>query len=130
MHPTAWRDLQALPRTGAPFLAPQFFELTERFLGTGPSCLIGARARDMRGVLPLVRNGRVLAGLRSEHSPRFDMIGDAGALPLLWQELVADKSWRVLRLDGVAEDSPLVHALPELARRDGCHDRLGRATPH
>ncbi|MBA3457833.1 MAG: GNAT family N-acetyltransferase [Deltaproteobacteria bacterium] len=130
MHPTpgfdgasragAWRELQALPRTGAPILAPQFFALTERVFGTGPSWLVGARAGDTRAVLPLVREGRELVALRSEHSPRFDMIGEASGLPALWAELVADKSWRILRLDGVSEDSPLVRALPELARRDGC----------
>ena len=114
----AWGEWRGISH-GAPFLAPQFFELTERLNGAGNTWLLGARAGDACALLPLVREGRELVALRSDQSPRFDMVGDADVLPQLWQELIADKSWRSLRLDGVSEDSPLVRVLPELARRDG-----------
>jgi hypothetical protein len=112
----AWLPWRDVPHTGAPFLAPAFFALTQRHFGHGRPWLVG----DVDAVLPLVREGYLLAALRSEHTPRFDLSGDAGALPVIWRKLESDRSWRVLSLDGVSESSPLATVLPELARRDGC----------
>ncbi len=116
----AWEEWQGISHA-APFLAPAFFEITERLLGTDRTLLLGARNGDARALLPLIRHGHELVALRSDQSPRFDMVGDPEALPLLWKELVADKSWRSMCLDGVSEESPLVRVLPELARSDGFH---------
>jgi len=112
----AWLPWQDVVHTGAPFLAPAFFALTERHFGGGRPWLVG----DVEAVLPLVRQGYALNALRSDHSPRFDMIGDEAALPRIWEALKADDSWRVLALDGVAETSVLATVLPELARSAGC----------
>lgn len=107
-----WQEVE---HEGAPFLAPAFFALTERHLVKGRSWLVG----DVGATLPLVRQGYVLSALRSDHSPRFDMIGDEAALPRIWEAIAADDGWRVLRLDGVSESSPLATVLPALARSAG-----------
>ena len=111
----AWLPWQEVAHKGAPFLSPAFFALTERHFVKGRPWLVG----DLEAALPLVRQGYVLSALRSEHSPRFDMIGDEAALPRLWKALEADDSWRVLSLDGVSESSPLATVLPELAQKAG-----------
>jgi CelD/BcsL family acetyltransferase involved in cellulose biosynthesis len=113
-----WRTLAI---HAPPMLAPDFILLTARVLEEPEILLFGARhGLALRAALPLVRHGRTLVALRSDHSPRFDFVGDAEALPALWQAIRDTDGWDVLELRGVPADSPLAVALPTLACADGC----------
>jgi CelD/BcsL family acetyltransferase involved in cellulose biosynthesis len=117
-----WNDWQDLTRSAPPIVAAEFFSLTARFLIAGEPLVVAVRSpRGLDAVLPLVRTGGVITGLRSDHSPRFDMVGDPDAVRSVWAALQADTRWRLLRLDGIPCESPLIHHLPTLAHRDGHH---------
>jgi CelD/BcsL family acetyltransferase involved in cellulose biosynthesis len=89
--------------------------------GEAEPLLFGARRRDtLVAALPLARRGRTLVALMCEHSPRFDLMGDADALPQVWRAIAQDARWHVLELRAVPEHSPLVLELCALARGDGC----------
>ena len=117
----------ALAASAPPFLRPAFFQATARWLaGDGESRLIAARSGGrLEAVLPVLRRGRGLFGLRSLHTPRYDLVGDPAAVPELWRLLREDRSWRSLELRGVPEDSALVAAVSDCARRDGFPLELG-----
>ncbi|HEX8792803.1 MAG TPA: GNAT family N-acetyltransferase [Polyangiaceae bacterium] len=81
---------------------------------------VAAEGSDIRAALPLARRGRTLSALRTEHTPRFDLAGDASALPTVWRGIRESRGWDALELRSVPADSPLATTLPELARADGC----------
>jgi CelD/BcsL family acetyltransferase involved in cellulose biosynthesis len=111
-----WRRLE-----GPPILAPEFFLATARLMREPEPILFGARrGRALVLALPLARRGRTLRALRSEHTPRIDVVGDSIALPTLWRAVYGSGSWDVIDLEGVPADSPLAVLLPEIARDDGC----------
>jgi CelD/BcsL family acetyltransferase involved in cellulose biosynthesis len=101
-------------------LSPEFFLLTARLLGQPEAILFGVRRSDeLAAALPLVRHDRDLFGLRSDHTPRFDWVGDASLLPLVWRAIREADSWDRLQLDHIPADSKLALLLPDLAREDG-----------
>lgn len=81
---------------------------------------VAADGADIRAALPLARHGRTLVALRTDHTPRFDLAGDADALRAVWRGIREAKNWDVLELRMVPGDSPLATSLPHLARADGC----------
>ncbi|MGH7269794.1 MAG: GNAT family N-acetyltransferase [Polyangiaceae bacterium] len=114
-----WRLLAGL--NGSPLLAPELSLLSVRLLpGSVPllACAGGPHPRQASAVLPLARRGRALAALRSDHTPRVDLVGDIRALPALWRAVREAEPWDVLRLRGVPADSSLALGLPDLARDD------------
>jgi CelD/BcsL family acetyltransferase involved in cellulose biosynthesis len=113
-------------RAAPPFLTPEFLLLVHDQLGRPEACLHAAqRDRDeIVAALPLLRHGRTLLALRGEHSPRFDLVGDAAALHAIWRSVRDRGGWDVLELTGVPAASPLALALPDLARRDGFEARV------
>ena len=114
-----WRRLTA----GAPpFLQPEFFDLTRPIADPpgDPLLAVAVQAGRVAGVLPLVLHEHGLYPLRSDHSPRFDLWGDSGALCAVWEALQADRRWDHFVLGHVAAESPLATELPMLARRYGC----------
>jgi CelD/BcsL family acetyltransferase involved in cellulose biosynthesis len=114
-------EWQGLTRAAPPILAAEFFCATARWLVEGEPLLMGARAGGrLVAALPLVQAGDELRALASDHSPRFDLAGEAGALPALWRAVAALPGWHVLALDEVPAASPLATALVDLAERDGC----------
>ena len=114
----AWR---AAAHDAPPMLAPEFALLTARLMREREWLLVGARAGEtLVSALPLVRRGRTLLALRSDHTPRVDAVGDADALPAVWRAILGARGWDVLELRGVPEDSPLARVLPEMAVDDGC----------
>jgi CelD/BcsL family acetyltransferase involved in cellulose biosynthesis len=120
---TDWEDLT---RATCPFLRAEWFALTARFLALGEPILLVARAAGhLRAALALCRQGRTLRSLDSAHTPRFDLVGDPGALPGLWRLLRTDDGWDTLRLDAVPQGSPLATTLPRLAEAEGCYVRIG-----
>jgi hypothetical protein len=87
--------------------------------GDAPQILCACDDDRLIAALPLVRRKRMLLGLATAHTPRFDLVGDAAALPALWRELRSDATWDRLELPYVPTDSPLATTLPHLARADG-----------
>jgi CelD/BcsL family acetyltransferase involved in cellulose biosynthesis len=114
----AWRQLA---RAAPPLLAPELALLATRLMRRPEAILVGVRrGRTLVAALPLVHRGRTLHALRSDHTPRVDVVGDPAALPQLWHAARDAAPWHVLELRGVPADSPLATALPDLARADGC----------
>jgi CelD/BcsL family acetyltransferase involved in cellulose biosynthesis len=112
---------QSLARDAPPMLAPEFMLLTARLLGNRPFMLVGARRGDrLTAALPMFRNGRTLRALRSDHTPRVDVVGDGGCVSAVWQAIRQAGGWDVLELRGVPADSPLAKILPALASDDRC----------
>lgn len=132
----AWTDLAA--QTSAPlFLEPSFLALERPLLDGGEPLVIAARAsgsggHSLGGALPLVRRGRSLESLRSDHAPVFDYLGDPQALAAIWRTLSRDHSWDTLVLRGVPAGSPLTVRLPQLALPDLCLTALrpGSRSPY
>ncbi|HZU83284.1 MAG TPA: GNAT family N-acetyltransferase [Polyangiaceae bacterium] len=113
-----WRTLT---RRAPPMLTPEFMLLTARLVGADDVALFGARrGGSLCAALPLVRRGRTLVALRSDHTPRFDFAGDAACVPAVWRAVRDEAGWDVLDLRGIPCDSALAKELPELARGDGC----------
>ncbi len=113
-----WHDLAARSPLR---IAPELFALNLPLADAGEPLVAEAR-RDGRlfGMLPLLRTGRTLSALQSEHMPEFDLAGGADAVESLWNALVEDDGWDVLTLKNVPSSSPLATELPRLARADGC----------
>ncbi len=112
-----WRELTA---DAPPFLSPEFFALTRRLARSGRALVAEAwNTRRILGALPLVLDGTVLRGLRSDHTPSFDYQGTPEAVDAIWDCLRDDHRWAELVLDKVPADSLLATRLPELAHRDG-----------
>ncbi len=113
---TEWK---AASRAAPPFLSPEFFLETAELTGITPIVAAGRRTGGA-AFLPLCRRGRDLCALRSDQSPRFDLAGDAEALPALWDGLLRRTRLDVMVMRSVPAVSPLVRELPRLARRAGC----------
>jgi CelD/BcsL family acetyltransferase involved in cellulose biosynthesis len=133
----AFRSLQTEWRTLAegsdPFVLPEWFALTAAFLREGePFVLMVRRGADLTAALALHRHGRTFASLGSAHTPRYDLVGDASAIPQIWARLRAEPGWDRLVLECVPAGSPLVTRLPELARREGflVAIRIGPRSPY
>jgi CelD/BcsL family acetyltransferase involved in cellulose biosynthesis len=120
-HGREWQPWHDLARSGPPFLAPEFFALG-RGLSHADQALVAEAWRDdqLAGALPLELDGRTLTAMRSDQSPGFDYLGDAGGLTAIWRTLRRDRRWDVMILKNVPSTSPLVTRLPELARESGC----------
>jgi CelD/BcsL family acetyltransferase involved in cellulose biosynthesis len=109
-------------------LAPEWFALAARLLVDGEPLIVCARRGDeLVAALPLVRQGTILRSLGNDHTPRFDLVGDPAALPLLWQFLRTEPDWAVLRLETVPVTSTLARTLPQLARAAGFLVRVAPA---
>ncbi len=112
----AWH---ALSRGATPLIGPDFILLTARLLGEREVTLFGARRGGLlTAALPMVRHGRALRTVHGDHTPRMDVVGDAGSIPALWRAMCEAKGWDVLELRAVPADSPLAVMLPELARQE------------
>jgi hypothetical protein len=103
-----------------PFLAAEYLLSVAALIARAPVIAVG-RTSSGSAFLPLFRRGRDLVALHCERSPRFDLAGEAAALPTIWEQLLARRSWDWLLLKGVPVTSPLVRELPALARRSGCY---------
>lgn len=111
---------QRLAREAPPMLSPEFFLLTAGRIGLREATLFGARrGQELVAALPLARDGRKLVPVLSDHTPRFDLVGDRAALPQLWSAVREAGGWDVLDLERVPCDSPIALELPALARADG-----------
>jgi len=111
---------QELSREAPPLFAPEMAMLTARLSGATEAFLFGVRSRGaLVAALPLARRGRTLVTLRTDHTPRVDLVGDPSALEELWSSIRQAGGWDVLELQSIPADSPLAVALPEIARRDG-----------
>lgn len=120
-HSQDWTRWRALAADGPPFLAPEFFALTRPLARDGTPLVAEAwTTSQVVGALPLILDGTVLRGLRSDHTPSFDFHGTSEALEAIWDCLRHDDRWSELVLDKVPAESLLATRLPELARRDGC----------
>jgi CelD/BcsL family acetyltransferase involved in cellulose biosynthesis len=107
-----------LASQAAPFLRPEFFAATARWLAPNGRLELVAARRDglLVAMLPLVRRGGRLVALGSLHTPRFDVLGSASEL---WRVLRDDVAWHAIELGNVLADSPLATELVEHARADG-----------
>lgn len=115
----AWQDLA---RSAPPILKPELFTAAARWLCGEKPILVGAWAGEtMIAAMPLQLRGATLAGMTPEHVPRFDLVGDASALPKLWEAVRRLRGWHALRLRSTPEDSPLARELPRIAERSGFH---------
>jgi CelD/BcsL family acetyltransferase involved in cellulose biosynthesis len=96
-----------------------------------PLLAVGRSAGQVVGVLPLVRIGRDLRLLRSQHSPRCDFFGPPQALASVWRAIQSENGWNRLTLANIPATSALATELPTLARQAGCIVRLvpGHAVP-
>jgi CelD/BcsL family acetyltransferase involved in cellulose biosynthesis len=111
---------QRLAREAPPMLSPEFFLLTARRRDLREATLFGARrGQEIVAALPLARDGRTLVAVLSDHTPRFDLVGDRAALPQLWRAVRDAGGWDVLDLERVPCDSPVALELAGLARADG-----------
>jgi CelD/BcsL family acetyltransferase involved in cellulose biosynthesis len=112
-----WREVAA---QAEPVFAPEVALLAGRLSQENGAVLFGARStRGLAAALPLVRRGRRLVALRTEHTPRVDLVGDTAALEAMWNAVRDAGAWDVLELRGVPSDSPLATELPRLAHGDG-----------
>jgi CelD/BcsL family acetyltransferase involved in cellulose biosynthesis len=111
-------EWDVLASHAAPFLRPDFFAATARWLAPhGHVELIAARCDGaLVAMLPLVRRGGRLVALRSLQTPRFDVLGSAREL---WRVLRDGVAWHAIELENVLADSPLATELAEQARADG-----------
>ena len=106
-------------------LAPEFMLLTAGLLGNAAVVLVGARQHgQLAAALPMIRRRRTLHALRSDHTPRVDLVGDPDCMPALWRAIRTAGGWDVLKLRGVPVDSPLARWLPALASDDRCEVRV------
>jgi len=118
----AWRRMS---EAAAPYLMPEFPLLAARLASEREPMLFGATdGTALRAALPLARRGRTLVAMRTDHTPRFDLAGDADAMPAVWKSISTAGGWDVLELQSIPADSPLATALPELARAGGCRVHL------
>jgi CelD/BcsL family acetyltransferase involved in cellulose biosynthesis len=115
-------DWRRLAQKQHPFVGPEWLALTASLLTSGePTVLVARRGGSVSAGLALVLDPRTrtLSALTSEHTPRFDLVGDPAALPELWACLRADPRWDRLELAAVPGSSVLATELLELARQDG-----------
>ncbi|HEY5957478.1 MAG TPA: hypothetical protein VIV60_13020, partial [Polyangiaceae bacterium] len=123
-----WQGWRALTKNAPPFLQPEFYHHTRTILDSPGELFlaVGVVGGLMTGVLPLALQGRDLRPLQSQHSPRFDFVGDSCALAAIWEAMHADRRWDRLMLGQIPAQSRLATELPMVARRFGC---LTKATP-
>jgi CelD/BcsL family acetyltransferase involved in cellulose biosynthesis len=115
-----WRGWAALAKS-SPLLLPELFVLQKPLVDEGePLVAVALRGGDVRGVLPLLRQGRTLTSLASDHAPAYDYVGDPDAIEGVCAALMADRRWDSLVLDHVPTTSPLVARLPAVAWRHLC----------
>jgi CelD/BcsL family acetyltransferase involved in cellulose biosynthesis len=119
----AWRALAPHP-----FLQPEWLAIMGAMGGAmgalGEPLVYGVRREgELLGALPLALDARrrTLCALASDHTPRFDLLGDPAALELIFARVLCDARWDVLDLPHVPASSALACALPELARAAGLH---------
>lgn len=125
VEPHTLAQWRRLARSAPPVLAPEIFVLSARLVRGASARLERAYSGGtLVAALPTLHRGRTLHGLRADHAPRVDLVGDAGALPAMWQEMYGARDWDVLDIGGVSADSPLATTLAELARADGCRVRV------
>jgi CelD/BcsL family acetyltransferase involved in cellulose biosynthesis len=112
-----WRALAA----GAPpFAQPAFFLATSRHLVDAEPIFVGVtRGSRLVGALPLMRQGRTLLPLATDHTPRVEYVGERGTLLKAWQGLERMGDWDVLWLRHVRADSDLATTLPGSVRSCG-----------
>jgi CelD/BcsL family acetyltransferase involved in cellulose biosynthesis len=115
-------DWRRQSKNAAPFLQCEFFGITRPIAEPQgePILALAIRANRLAGALPLMLSGRVLHSLTSPHTPRFDFLGDSGALTACWEALRTDRRWDCLVLEPVPGDSALAVELPLIARSAGC----------
>jgi CelD/BcsL family acetyltransferase involved in cellulose biosynthesis len=123
-HPESAAALQAWRHAAAgasPLVAAELALLTIRLLPAAlePWLVAAHQGGTLVAALPLARNGRTLLALRTDHTPRVDLVGDETCLPALWNGIRSLRGWDRLELRGVPADSPVARRLPELARRQG-----------
>lgn len=126
-----WRNWCALTR-GQPLLAAELvFEVARRSEGE-PRIMSAWRDHELVGVLPLVRRGRSLFALRSDHTPSWDYFGEPEGADAIWRALAESDDWDVIRLEGVPAESPLSVHWPQLALRhlDLAVPRAEHRTPY
>jgi hypothetical protein len=117
-HPS-WEHCRALSPEAPPFLTAEFFAETARLTDAREPIVVCA-GQPPRAALFLARRGRVLEALRSDHSPRFDVVGDPAAIPALLDELLRIDGWDLLLLKHVSAESALHRELPRAALARGC----------
>lgn len=131
----ALREWDALSRDQNPFLTPTFNLLHAPLMtadGWEPILFGARRGGRLVAALPLCRRGREMTVMGGPQAPRFDLCGDAAALPAVFAAVCADAVWDVLRLPTVPVRSPLLVHLPELAQRSGFRVAIkpGTRTPY
>jgi CelD/BcsL family acetyltransferase involved in cellulose biosynthesis len=114
-------EWERLAAEAPPFLRPAFFMATARWLSPPGDPVLLSAHQDGRlaAILPLVLHRGRLGPLRSLHTPRYDLLGDPGALAAMWTRLREDLRWHELELSGVPEDSALMSELVPQVRGDG-----------
>jgi CelD/BcsL family acetyltransferase involved in cellulose biosynthesis len=117
---TDWRAWRALAANAPPFLAPEFFSLTEPLAEGDPIVVEATRGPALVGVLPLARADHTLLALRSDHTPLFDYCGTPEGLDAIWRTLSEHAGWDELYLKVVPVESLLATRLCALAEADGC----------
>ncbi|NUP06950.1 MAG: GNAT family N-acetyltransferase [Polyangiaceae bacterium] len=128
-----WDEWRGLATAVPPHLSPEFFQLNRPLVEDGEHLVVQAVAGGkLVGVLPIMRQGRVLTSLRSQHMPAFDYCGSEAALSAVARTLLSAPAWDVLVLKNVPKQSMLATALPRLLVREGCQvvTRPGAKLPY
>jgi CelD/BcsL family acetyltransferase involved in cellulose biosynthesis len=127
----AWRSWVDLAGSAPPFLTPEFFALSQPLCDAGEALFVEARVGErLVGALPLVRQGRTLLALSSEHSPAFDYRGTIDGIDATWRALERDRRWDVLTLKNVPATSLLATRFVERARASGARVVLRPGARH
>ncbi|MGZ3421286.1 MAG: GNAT family N-acetyltransferase [Polyangiales bacterium] len=116
-----WKKWRALSANAPPFLAPEFFRLTQPLAVGTPLVAEAWNGDALVGALPLSLAGHKLSALKSDHSPGYDYWGDPEGLEAIWQALATDRRWDVLTLDGVPSTSPLATRFRAVVEAHGAH---------
>jgi CelD/BcsL family acetyltransferase involved in cellulose biosynthesis len=115
-----WRQWQQLSAGRSPILAPEFFALNRPLAEPGEVLVATTSGpAGIEGVLPMIRRGRMLVALRSDHVPVFDGAGSAAAVPGLWRAIDATPGWDRMVLENLPCASPVATELPRLVTASG-----------
>jgi CelD/BcsL family acetyltransferase involved in cellulose biosynthesis len=115
-----WSRWRALSADAPPFLLPEFFALTTGLAEGEPLVVLASDPGGVVGALPLLRSGRRLRALRSEHTPGYDYLGTHAGLAAIWAALGREAAWDELFLEAIPVGSLAATRLPELARDRRC----------
>ena len=116
----SWAQWQQLSAGRSPILAPEFFALNLPLAEPGEALVARASGPGgLEGVLPMIRRGRTLLALRSDHVPVFDCAGDAAAVSGLWRAIDGTPGWDRMVLEHVPCASPVATELPRLVAASG-----------